>query len=267
MNRIEAAWFDIDKTLVEGDNRPSPKLLKALAKIPKWGVNTQRSISQAERVILPQEATLPSIVLSGAEIWQLGKEMVKAFPLPNIVRTGIAELTKDNHDQIALARFYPRGSRYVTLYVATDELEHKFRKLYQPTGSLGLLTRSIDTFVSRLSQTETCMVTLRTKEKTDIVFPSDLKRDLEIDSSSKTDFVITAKGVRKATSLLWLCDHLGLDPVNVLTAGDNRVVDSEVFQYTRGISVSEDLLPFAVTNVKTIEELADLLDQIFSNNS
>ena len=267
MEKFTAAWFDVDGTLVTGDNAPSAEIKKALAKT-RFGVNTQRSIGQTEKIINPQEITtlLPSIILSGGEIWNLGKELVKAFPIPAETRLGIAQVAEKNKADIAIARFYPMGNRNIHFYVANDELEEKFASLYKSTNSFGKMTRDINEFYSWLRDTETSMVTLRTLQKTAINFPEELKSAIEIDPSSKTDYVITAKGIRKATSLLWLCEYLGIDPSKVLTAGDNPAVDSEVFKHTFGISIAPEILPHAKMNVKTIEELATLLDKIFTTN-
>jgi len=268
MEKFEAAWFDVDSTLVHGDEMPSEKVKSALAKVPRFGINTQRSIGMAEKAIDPNEikTNLPSIILSGGEIWDLGNKMIKAFPLPVEVRNGIANIVTSNHNDIAIARFYPKGDRNIHFYVANDTLESKFVTLYKSTNSFGKMTRDINEFTKWLQETETSMVTIRTLEKTDINFSKELKDAIEIDPSSKTDYVITAKGVRKATSLLWLCEYLGIDPSKVLTAGDNPAVDSEVFQHTFGISVAPEQLPHAKMNVKTIDELAELLDNIFTNN-
>src|SRR3989344_3569076 len=105
MEKFEAAWFDVDSTLVNGDEMPSEKIKRALAKVPRFGINTQRSIGMAEKAIDPKiiKTILPSIILSGGEIWDLGNKMIKAFPLSQEVRTGIADLVR-SRDDIAIVR-------------------------------------------------------------------------------------------------------------------------------------------------------------------
>ncbi len=268
MEKFSAAFLDIDGTLISDGEAASPEIKSALVKIHRLGLNTQRSVGQAEKIFDRKEVniSLPSIILSGGEIWDLGKAMIKAFPLPQETRNGLSDIVMNHREDIALARFYPKGDRHIHFYVANDELEAKFAALYKSTNSFGKMTRNIDEFSKWLKETETCMVTIRTLKKTDIQFPKALRDNIETDPSSKTDYVITDKGVRKATSLLWLCEYLGIDPAKVLTAGDNPAVDSEVFKHTFGISVAPEILPYAKINVKTVQELASLLDNIFSNN-
>ncbi len=266
MEKPNHGWFDIDKTLITGDNRPEDHVLKAISKVPNRGVNTQRSLGQTEKVIASGEVNLPCIIHAGGEVWNLGGEMIKSFPINIETRKLLAKLILENKDSIDLARFYPEGDRKVWIYVANDELEEKFSKLYLPTNSFGKLTRSIDEYLEWFVNTSTTNTTIRTKEKTILPISSELADAVEFDNSAKNDYFITAKGVKKVTTLLWLCEYLGLDPKDVLTAGDSLATDSEVFKHTIGISVGPELLPHAKMSAQSIDELVVLLDNIYNAN-
>ncbi len=259
MKQKTYAWFDIDKTLVIGDDRPGEHVISAFKKIPQRGVNTQRSLGQAEKVILPDEVNLPSIIHAGGEIWNPGGELLKAFPIEKEARNLLADFVLTNRESIALVRFYPTADRNVSIYVCSDEMETKFTNLYKSTKAFGRLTRDIEEFANWVRNTETTNMTVRTKEKIVLTLAEDLKSKLEIDDSARSDYFFTAKGANKATALLWLCNHLNIDPLDVLTAGDHPVLDSAVFKHTYGISVSDEILPHAKINVKSIDELATLL--------
>lgn len=260
---FKVAYFDIDKTLMTGDDRPSDKILNALSLVPRKGVNTTRSINQTERVIKPDEVNLPSIVLSGSEIWRPGGEMIVAFPIDADTLVLIAKYLKENAANIKLARFYPTGSRKLHLYVSTDELEQKFRDIYAVTGALGNLYRDIGPFADLLTKTETSDVIIRFNGDQVNELSRELKVKVEAETSVRGELTITAKGINKANAFLWVCNFLNINPASVLTAGDSAP-DDEVFKHSYGIAVSENSLPHAKEQLTTIDELAERLTEIFS---
>lgn len=263
MENFNAAYLDIDKTLMTGDVRPSDRMVEALRRVPQKGVNTTRSISQTEKVIKPEEVNLPSIVLSGSEVWQPGKEIIKAFPIDEAGRRQIADYLRQHVSEIKLARFYPTGSRILHLYVSSDELETKYREIYAMTGALGNLYRDIEPFLNLLLETVSSDVIVRFNSDQIVDVPETIKEQVEVENSVKGELTFTQKGVNKASTFLWVCQYLNLDPEQVLTAGDSAP-DDQVFEHSYGISVSEKPLPHAKEHVPSIDAFAEYLEAKFS---
>jgi HAD superfamily hydrolase (TIGR01484 family) len=254
---IEAAWFDIDGTLKQGTERPTHLMLNAFSRIRRRGINTARSIRSVEEVISPSEVTIPSIVLTGGEVWEPGGELIKSFPLDAEEKSAIADLIV--HDSsIKAALFYPEGKRQKTIYASTPTIEmYYYQRDWKPIDQM---TQSNETFAGWLEGNQTSKIVLKFWDD-EPTFPDNMQDTLSIDRPSEDCITITRSGVNKGTTLLWICDYLNIDPRTVLTAGDTDA-DVEAFRHTQGIGVGDKLLPYSLYHVANPDELAHFLMEI-----
>lgn len=262
--RFKAAWFDIDKTLIEDGLGISDAMVDALKRLPARGINTARGVIQAERVVRPTLVNLPSIVLAGGEVWEPGGNMIHSFPLSIEERQAVATIFNQSYAGIKVARFFPDGSRQGILYTANADIEARYKKIYVGTAVIGEFTRSIVHFTRLLERHRTSMVVIKPASSDAVELPEDLREHLAVRQNDPSEIGITKLGVNKGMTLLWLCNAIGIDLSGVLTAGDDAVTDTEVFKHTYGISVGETLLPYAKLHVRNPSELARLLREIFS---
>lgn len=261
LEHIQAVWSDIDDTLLNHTSRPSEIVLRAMGHIPFKGLNTSRGISRAENAIRPTEVNLPSITLTGAEIWHQGGEMIHSFPFEVQEKQALVEQVLLN-EKIVTAGFHISGTRSVAVFAPTDETLIEAERKYSSRGKIDLLTKSRSEFISIFMQASVCWLSSKWQPGTDLQFAEQLRQSFSIDAE-KSYLKFRKKGVNKGSSLLWVCEYLGIDPQRVLTLGDSAETDVEAFKVTKGISVSETPLPYAIHSVRNPEELAIYLLNLF----
>ncbi len=259
--RKRYGYFDIDKTLKGSGSGLTPEMIDALLTFTHRGVNTQRSLKQAERVFDQPLLNLPYIILAGGEVWSTDGQVMQTFPLNTQEKNGLADFVVANHNDILQARFYPAGKSTIVAFAGTEVEAQKCIKTYSETDALGIITCDPAEFARLLKQHDTAMITIRTHQL-GLELPSDLSSELNVDLTTPKDIAITRQHVDKGSSLVWVCDLLDIDPATVITAGDNPVTDVPAFKHTFGISVGKERLPHAKHHVASPEELALYLLQL-----
>lgn len=257
--RITFGYFDIDGTLKQSKQPMQERMKEALETLPYRGVATQRSIVQAERAVPPLMMNLPSIVLSGSEIWTPEGEVLKTFDINPEARSEIADLMMREREKIDMVRLYPSASRSAFVMTENPETARFFSSYYSDGGVDATIISSPEEMARLVDTTNTSMILFRLRSGGHIVVPPDLAQEVTPWYERATDLAIGGLGVSKGNGILWVCDEYGIDRLKMITAGDNPITDRSMFEHTFGVAVGSNEISGAQHRVSDPADLAEYL--------
>jgi HAD superfamily hydrolase (TIGR01484 family) len=219
MGKIEIFYSDLDGTLVnQRKNELFSEVVETLRKIgPAYlGLATTRGYLRA-RQVGEGFFGLPWIVENGAAIYVPEGELLRSFVLSPAERTAVADVIIQNSQGIKLAAFYPKsqGHNMAQLYVRDHEKALQYQQNPHLKGVIGRITENPRDFAQWLVQLPTGMIEINPDELTKEAFPSGLN------VTSDGNLYVTSEGVNKGTALSVVLNERGIDPKNVLVAGDS----------------------------------------------
>jgi hydroxymethylpyrimidine pyrophosphatase-like HAD family hydrolase len=264
MNELTHAWFDIDDTLITRHQPISPQMWSALEGIKNRGINTKRDWISATSVFDTTRATLPSIVNAGAEVRNSDGSLVKAFPIHPDKTLQIVDLLRNQRNEVSRAKFFSIETGEVFNFVSPIPENARFQKRAETEAGYTIFT-DLSSFLEQLIARGSSVVKVWMNSNRSLAFSPELSGSLHIeDEEPNRGVFIAEQGVNKASTLLWLCEYLKINPINVLTAGDSEITDMPVFKHTFGVSVGPEKLQHAQEHVRDVDELTLLLTRLFA---
>ena len=260
---IDAVAMDLDRTILGASLELSDRLVRAVARVRRTGVEaivaTGRMFRSARPFALELELDTPLICYQGALIADpTTGEWLKHDPMPvPLAREVIGEVTAGGHhlnvyvdDELYVADLNP----YALEYARHSKLEPHavgdlLTWLHSPTTKIVVVGRPHDL--------DTLEVGLQARFGSRLFIAKSLPQFLEIAEPS----------VSKGTGLRWTCERLGIDTGRVMAFGDGQN-DIELLE-TAGTGVAvEDadplLLEHAAFTVPSVEKdgVARFLDEL-----